>query len=77
MRLVEIIAAAIAEANVRFLSKGIKRNKTKVIMKVLSKKEQDIKSIFMKKNKQVFSTSLFSFFPPTKFILEMSIERSS
>ena len=54
MRLVEIIAAAIAEANVRFLSKGIKRNKTKVIMKVLSKKEQDIKSIFMKKNKQVF-----------------------
>ena len=36
--MVEIIAAAAAEANVRFLSKGIKRNKTKVIMKVLYKK---------------------------------------
>ena len=47
--MVEIIAAAAAEANVRFLSKGIKRNKTKVIMKVLYKKEQDIKPTFMKK----------------------------
>ena len=63
MRLVEIIAAAIAEANVRFLSKGIKRNKTKVIMKVLSKKEQDIKSIFMKKINKFFPVPFFLSFP--------------